>query len=669
MWAIIGDAGLWIATLAGAVSVVACLGARHRCGWLRVARIGAAASLGGFLIAGAGLMTSFWLCNFRNEYVASHTERALSLPLRLAAFWSGQEGSLLLWGIFTAAVAFATAHARRHIVHRGEPLTVGILTLLNLFFGLLLATASNPFVRGAAAPADGTGLNPELQHWAMILHPPVLFAGYAGFAVPFAIAFGSLAGGRTDNEWVGQIRRATMISWMLLGAGIVLGAYWAYVELGWGGYWAWDPVENTALLPLLTSTALIHTIILHQHRGMLKAWTVALAAATYILCIFGTYITRSGVIQSVHSFAASSIGTYFLVLLLVLIPVSIGFIVAKRRLLASDAPLPDDLLGREGTTWLGNILLVVMAATTLVGTIFPLISGLFLAEPVTSSRGFYNRIVAPMGIAVAFLMALAPLLVYGTDAARVLARRLITPGIAAVAAAAGAFAAGLHSPIGLACLATGVLGFAAVATAFTQDVRARMHRMGFGPLEAAARVIDGNHRRYGGLLAHVGALVLVLGIAGSSLLSVQASGRLAPGQSLVLGRYTLRFDGIAAVGGDNYTGAQANLALIDGSGRERALAPQRRFYDKSADTTNEISLSSSWREDVYVAFLAWDGPHAVVRAKINPGASWIWFGAIITVSGGILCLLPRLLPRPNIAVAPVATKAEPIIPLACGAAS
>jgi cytochrome c-type biogenesis protein CcmF len=651
---LIGNFSLCGAVLASAFALLACVAAGRigEARWLGRARLGLLTGAICLTVTGAALTIALYTLDLRFAYVANHTERALPPEYRLAAFWSGQEGSLLLWGWMIAAFSTLAAFLRRRLAGVAESGTLGTLAAIVMFFAALLLFAANPFalVKGTV-PFDGRGLNPQLQHWAMVLHPPTLFLGYAGFAVPFAIVVGALLARRTDNAWIAQTRRWVIAAWLFLGAGIALGAWWAYVELGWGGYWAWDPVENASLLPWLTGTALIHSVIIHEHRGMLKAWSVSLAALTFILCIFGTYLTRSGVIQSVHAFGESLIGTFFLAFLALLVVGSAVLIIGRRSLLRPDHRM-ESVVGREGLFLFGNVLFLIMTATTLVGTIFPLISGPFMKEPISVGPSFYNRVVGPMALVMAALMAAGPVLVYGVAAAGTLRRGLALPGIITVVALAVAAVLGLRSVTSLACLAIAVVAITTMLVTFMRVVAAQVSSNGGSSVLATAlRLIDTNHRRYGGQLAHLGIVLIILGVAGSSLYAEKETVKLAPGDTTRVGRYLFRYDGIKEVRGNNFTAVQADVTLLEPVRSARVLSPQRRFYDKAEDASSEIAIRAGLREDLYVVLAGWEagGAKTAIQVLVNPLTTWIWIGSIIVTAGGLFTLVPRLLPRPRLA--------------------
>ena len=651
MTSAIGNFSLCAAVLAACLSVLFAVagGRRGSDDMLRWARwcIGLIALF--IAVSSAALVIAFLTNDFRFAPVAAYSERALPLGYKLAAFWAGQEGSLLLWALMLGGLcAGAAVHFRDWNGVRGAAM-ISTLAVICGFFAALLLFAANPFTLVPdIVPRDGRGLNPMLQNPGMILHPPLLFMGYAGFAVPFAAAIGVLVAGTTDNRWLAKIRKWMLFAWLFLTAGIVLGAWWAYVELGWGGYWAWDPVENASLMPWLTATALMHSMMVQQHRGMFKRWNVSLITVTFILCIFGTYITRSGVIQSVHSFAPSLIGTFFLVFLLLLLVGSIGLIAVRFRRLRPEHAL-DGLVSREGAFLLGNVMLVVMTLTTVVGTTYPLTSSIFQSESVTVNAAFYNKVVGPAAIIVVALMTLGPILVFGKTAASQIARSLIVPGSCAAIVTGVVFAFGIHSIWALVSVFLVVLGTLTVFSNFLTSIAARRRNTGEGVVASTIRLIDGNHRRYGGQFAHLGVMMLVIGVIGSSIYNDSTILQMRSGESATLGDYSVTLVALDQVSGPNYEALQATVALSNDRGEEIAvLQPQKRLYTKWQDDFNtEVALRSTVVEDVYAVLAGWEagGEIVAIQLHFNPLVLWIWIGGIVMVIGSLFCILPRMLPR------------------------
>lgn len=665
MTSFIGNYSLTLAVLTAMFGVMACIAAARfdsrRWALAAYASTGVLAAL--YTLASAALFTAMLNSDFRFAYVVGYTEKALPDGYKMAAFWAGQEGSLLLWGwllaimgvIFTATYRPSFSPVGRHEPNRtlrqqartARFTAIATMLIVTGFFALLMLFTANPFRELAEIPADGRGLNPMLQDPGMLAHPPLLFLGYAGYTVPFAILMGSLVAGTRDNRWVLDLRRWSLAAWVFLSVGILLGAQWAYVELGWGGYWAWDPVENASLLPWLTGTAMLHSITVQARRGMFKVWNVCLIAMTFVLCIFGTYLTRSGVVNSVHTFGKSLVGNFFLVFMLLTIALSAGMILWRSRLLKSEQPL-ESLISREGAFLAGNVLLLIMTATTLVGTIFPLISGLFVAEPISVGEPFYNKVVVPMGLLLLAVMALGPVLVAGEDAGPRMARRLIVPVMLGLAAALAAWVGGLHNIWALGCVLVTITAAMAIVIDLIRSLLARVRLTGENPVAALLRIIDGDHRRYGGQITHVGMIMIAIGVTGSSVYGLKETFQLSPGQSASLGGYQVQFMKLHEVREAHYTAVEAMVAVTDPAGRTATLRPQRRFYDKHIEQPNsEVALRTNVREDLYVILAGWDkgGALTAIQVMVNPLVLWIWIGGIVLTLGGVFCLLPRLVPR------------------------
>ncbi len=600
----------------------------------------------------AALMTALVNSDFQNAYVASYTERALPMGYKIAAFWAGQEGSLLFWALLLAGMSAVAVRQFRSRGRTEQSVMLGTLALVCGFFTALMLFAANPFAQLPVTAVDGQGLNPMLQDPYMIAHPPLLFVGYAGYTIPWAMLLAALIAGRKDNQWIGATRKWLMISWLFLTVGIILGAKWAYIELGWGGYWAWDPVENASLLPWLTGTALLHSVMVQQHRGMFKIWNASLIAVTFLLCIFGTYLTRSGIVQSVHSFGESVIGTFFLVFLGVCVLLSLVVILRRRALLKSEHEV-QGLMTREGAFLALNVLLVLMTLTTLVGTIFPVISGAVLDEPVSVGQSFYHTAVIPISLALLAVMSIGPLLGYGKDATKKLIASLIVPGIAGAVAVGVAVALGLTNPWALICTAITTVAVFSIGSGLIQAVRQRRKIEDEGPLTATLRVIDNNHRRYGGQFVHLGVVMLMVGVAGSSLFSTKQTFQLTPGESADLNGYTVTRGELNQFRQANYTAIEAHVTLTPSDaigGAELSLHPQLRFYDKSMGGEHDhpsahVALDSTLTRDIYMTLAGWedDGKLVALEAIINPLIAWIWIGGIVMTLGAIFCLMPRLM--------------------------
>jgi cytochrome c-type biogenesis protein CcmF len=636
-----GELSLALAILAAVAALTASLAAGRfdSPGYLRLARWSLAAVAAAFVAASAVLLMALIGGDFQLVYVASFTDRALPLGYKLAAFWAGQEGSLLLWAVLLAIMSALAAFTIRSQSLVQAAATIGTLALVCTFFGFLLLLAADPFTISGAVPADGNGLNPMLRDPAMIAHPPLLFLGYAGFTVPFALMVGALVAGRRDESWIGPARIWTLIAWLGLTAGILLGARWAYVELGWGGYWAWDPVENASLLPWLTGIACFHSLIVQRQRGMLRIWSAWLLLGTFILCLFGTYITRSGIVDSVHGFGQSLTGTLFLAMIIAVTLAGSALLIWRRRLLRSAHEL-SGLIGREGGFLAGNILLAAMAVVVLLGTMFPVLSGWLSGTRTTLDAHFYDHVAAPIGLVVAALMATGPLLTYGEKAARKFAAGIAAPAALALIAAAAVYFHGIHNPWALACAAIA----AGAITTIIMDAARHPHSL------------VTNHRRSGAQVAHLGLILAIVGITGSSVFSVKQNDQLNPGDTITFSGMKLKLDSLAEDHFADYTAVTAAISVTSPDGSVIMLHPKRRFFQNWDEQPNSVvAIDSTWNRDLYLTLAGWDanGKNVAIQAILNPLVCWIWIGGCVLLAGGIICLIPRFEPARVAAAAPM----------------
>lgn len=614
-------------------------------------------------LASAALMSAIVNDDFANTYVASYSEKALPIGYKIAAFWAGQAGSLLLWAWMLVAMTVVLIWQQRKTTGHEAAASLGTMALVNAFFAAMLLFAASPFVTKSIAPLDGHGLNPMLQDPGMIAHPPALFVGYAGFTIPFAILIGALVANRKDDLWIVATRRWLLFSWLFLTIGILLGAQWAYIELGWGGYWAWDPVENASLLPWLTATALLHSIMVQQAKHTFRFQNAGLIAITFLLCIFGTYLTRSGVIQSVHTFPESPIGRFFLVFMVVCSVITLAMIVWRRGMLTSAYQLPG-MFNREGAFMVTNILLLIITATTLVGTIYPLISATFTGQSISVGPPFYNKVILPMSMILLLLMAMGPALQYGVSDARKIINNMRIPLVIAVLALIIALVMGMRNPWSLACTTISVLGvcnvFNGVVSVWLTNIKMSQ---GGNPLSILLRQVDDNHRRYGGQFVHLGMLMIMVGIAGSSLYNEKTTAKLKINEEVTFSGYTLLMQKLDEVRMANYSAVQATVQMTSPDGSVRTLTPEVRFYDKSEQPNTQIALQTGLKRDLYVTLAGWeekkDGYHVALQAIVNPLVAWIWIGGIVMSLGTIFAMLPKLLPqRKQAAVADVALTAQ-----------
>lgn len=593
------------------------------------------------LLASAALVVSFLIHDFGVVYVASQSSRAMPWYFVTAAVYSGQEGSLLYWAmmlaIFSAIFVFTSRRAPASMV----PYVMATLMGIEIFFVLMLTTVSSPFVRTAHAPADGIGLNPLLRDPGMLIHPPTLLMGFMSFSLPFAFAVAALLTGKLDSEWLRSIRRWMLAAWSIQTAGLLLGAWWAYHVLGWGGYWGWDPVENAALLPWLTATAFLHSTMVQERRGMLKVWNLSLVMASFALSIFGTFEVRSGLISSVHSFAYSAVGGYFLVFLGLIILFSLGLFFFRLPKLRPEQEF-DSLISREGSFLLNNFLLVGITFATLWGTLFPLISQAFGHQSETVGAPFYDQVNGPLFAALILAMGVGPLLAWRRTAPHTLWRNLLPPAIIAGVCALILPLAGIRDiapNVGFA-----VCAFTAMAILYElwRGMYVR-HSHGEAYPIALVRLIQRYRRRYGGYLVHLGLICLAVGIIGSLAFQQERDASLKPGQSITIGAYKLVYFGNTDTIDADAERIAAQLQVWHNGQLQRYIYPARQFYPHfQNEPASQISITTENLTDLYVFLADWQGAgQASIRVFLNPLVPLIWSGGLLMLFGGCICWWPE----------------------------
>ncbi len=587
-----GSAVLALAFLTAVFAAVAALiGRRGDRRWIDVSRRSLYGLFALLTLCVVLIEISFLGDDFSFKIVQEHSSIETPTFYKLAAMWSSQEGSLLLWAwvlsIASSLALLATRNKLREIVPYATAVMAGVAAF---FTGLMLfAGGVNPFATLSPAPADGIGLNPLLQHPSMMIHPPMLYSGYVAFTVPFAFAIGALVTRRLDAAWIRSTRRFALIAWAFLGLGLLLGARWSYTELGWGGYWAWDPVENAALMPWLMGTAFLHSIMVQEKRGMLKVWNACLIVATFSLALLGTFLVRSGVLQSIHAFGDSTVGPYILGLIAVVLIGSTALIVSRLDDLRSEKRI-DSLASREAVFLVNNLLLVALCAAIFWGTFFPLISEFFTGEKSSLAAPWFDRYTTPLAILLVLFTGVGPLLAWRRISWTSARRMFLAPAlVAALAALAlGVFTDAANKPWALALFAFAAFALTGLAQEFWRGARARQSLHG-GTLPAAlAGVVTRNRRRYGGYVVHAGVAVLLIGIAASSSFQTKQDLRLRPGQSAVVDGYTVTYvRPTAKVDGLAFTAGAVERVTKDG--KTFTLYPTRRFYRPTGAGGGSIS--------------------------------------------------------------------------------
>ncbi|MFH1277158.1 MAG: heme lyase CcmF/NrfE family subunit [Candidatus Eisenbacteria bacterium] len=591
--------------------------------------------------------------DFGNTYVAGHSNEELPLAYKVTALWAGQEGSLLFWHWLLTAYGMAVIFANRNRNRDLMPYVTSILLVSGFFFANLNLFVANPFGQlvqehaGGIVPfaaADGRGLNPLLQHPVMVIHPPLLYLGYVGFVVPFAFAVAALWTKSPGVRWLLVARRWSLFAWLFLTAGVILGARWAYVELGWGGYWAWDPVENASLMPWLTGTAFLHSVIIQEKRGMLKVWNISLIIATYMLCVFGTFLTRSGIVSSVHAFAQSPVGFYFITFIGFGLLVSVGLVLSRKEYLKSEQTL-DSMLSRESSFLFNNLLFLVACFAVLWGTMFPVISEAVRGEKISVGPPFFNRINIPVGLFMLFLSGLAPLLAWRRTSWSSLRRSFALPVTGMVVTGAVLFLMAVRSMYSLICFSLAVFVVVTIVSEFYRGARVRRRQLGEPILKALGNLMLRNPRRYGGYIVHFGVVLVFIGIAGSAY-NRNVVQELQVGGEMELGKYKVRVENLEEGVTPNYEYARAALALFDGDRPIGRYTPERRYYNASEQPSSEVEIHSTFVEDLYLVYAA-SGAHggAVIQVYRNPLVRWVWIGGIVMVAGTLVCLVPSRRPR------------------------
>jgi cytochrome c-type biogenesis protein CcmF len=594
------------------------------------------------VVASAVLLAALLRRDFSFTYVAMHTSERLPTPYAISAFWGGQAGSLLLWllvltGLSAVAVVFDRRAGRELLAW-----TVPVLGAIGSFFAFLLVAVASPFAT-QAAPPDGAGLNPSLQNPYMLAHPPLLYLGYVGLTIPFAFAMGALLSRRTDERWIVATRRWTLVAWTALGIGQLLGAHWAYVEVGWGGFYAWDPVENAALMPWLAATAFLHSVMIQEKRGMLKVWNVLLVVLAFGLSLFGTFLTRSGVITSIHSFTQSSIGPWFLGFICVVTIGSLALVVARLPLLRARTRL-ESLASREATFLYNNLLLVALCLTVLWGVTYPLLSEAVRGEAVTVGRPYYDFFLRVFGLPLLLLMGIGPLVAWRRASLRALARTFVWP--AGVAVGTGfvllAFGAGSSLP-GLVAYTFSAFVLATIVLEFVRGTRARRSLSGEPLPTAFASLVGRNRRRYGGYVVHAAVVLLALGIAGSEAYDTIREQRLRPGEAMQAGAYTLRYTGLTQRQGPNALELRAHIEVSRAGKRIGSLAPGKNRYAAEQQTSNEMAIHRDWLRaedlDVIADQINADGS-VYLKALVKPLVNLLWLAGLVFLGGALIALWP-----------------------------
>ena len=650
---LLGTLALWLALLVGIWGALAGFvgGLNDRPDLAHSARHAVFAMCGALIVAVVSLEWALFQHDFNVEYVAAYTSRNLPIFYTWSALYAGQKGSLLFWAtvlsLFGSLALVLTPRRHRELL----PYVAGVVSVVAAFFiSVMLFGHANPFQRLPYTPLDGSGLNPQLQNPGMVFHPPMLYLGYISITIPFAFAIAALLSKRLDTDWLVAIRKWTLLSWLFLSVGICLGMWWAYVELGWGGYWAWDPVENASLLPWLTMTAFLHSVMIQEKRGMLKKWNLALIIGSWLLSIFGTFITRSGVISSVHSFTQSSVGYFFLAFLIVSGVASFALYANRLPLLEAEARL-ESMVSREASFLFNNLLFIGIAFSVLWGTLFPILSELVQGVKITYGPATFNFVNIPLGLALLLLTGIGPLIAWRRASVPNLRRQFAVPATAGGFMALVLLVAGMRDFYAVVAMGLGGFVAATIVQEFARGTGARRRQYGEAYPLAFARLIARNRRRYGGYIVHAGIVILFVAFAGMTF-KTETEATLRPGESASLRSpygYTYTFTSLGLSQYDALN-RQVTAAAVEvrRDGRKIGLLnPEKRqhvdaFGRPTFQPSTEPGIMSLLREDLYVVMggVVNGTEQAVFRFTINPLVWWVWYGGMIIALGGLIVMWP-----------------------------
>ena len=631
------------------------------------ARRAGMASFASVLIAAGALVYAALTNDFSVAYILHHSNRALPPAYKFAVLWSGQEGSILFWALLLSAYGFVL-RLRHKVDQRLVAMASMVLAGIQVFFLIMVNFVANPFGMMDRLAIDGNGLNPLLQYPEMVIHPPMLYLGYVGVSVPFAFALAALIMRYPGEKWIHITRRWTMVAWLFLTVGITLGAHWAYAVLGWGGYWGWDPVENASLLPWLSTTAFLHSVMMQEKRGMMKVWNVWLIFITFMLSILGTLLTRSGIVSSVHSFAQSSIGDWFTSFLVIIFAVCLVFYIRNRNHLKSENKL-ESLVSRESSFMFNNLVLLGACFAVLCGTLFPILSEAVRDVKMNLGAPFYNKIMVPIGLFLVFLTGVGPLLAWRSTSVGSIKRNFAIPATAAllVEILVGAVLVrnGVHFwtdggqiyAMLAFCLSTLVI--ATVSSEFIRGGLVWKNKLQTNLFAGMYQLTRRNMRRYGGYVAHFGFVLVIIGLAGAAF-NQDKEQEIGKGDTVKIGRYTLVGQEYTEDDNANYRSQAALLEVYKNGQFLTQLNPEERFFKASdRQPVHIVANHSTLREDLYVVFegLDSDTGHPIIKVIINPLVNWIWIGVLVLVFGTGMALVPNADPVSALAPASVVVSA------------
>ena len=656
---ILGEFALWIALPVGLWGAILGFvgGHKQRGNLVRSAERSVYAVFFLLILSSAGIMTAFLTDRFEYWYVANYSNRALDTFYKVSGLWAGQRGSLVFWVLLLAMFSALAVFTNRNKNREFMPYVVGVLlSICSFFLVVLLFGEVNPFERLAFTPADGRGLNPQLQNYWMTIHPPTLYLGFTAFTVPFAFAMAALLSGKLDARWIVITRGWILLSWFFLANGIIFGMRWAYEELGWGGFWFWDPVENASLLPWLTATAFLHSIQIQENRGMLKVWNMSLVSLTFLLTIFATFLTRSGLIESVHTFAENTtIAMIFLTFLGVVTGICVLLIAWRYPLLKSENQI-QSFLSRESAFLFNNLIFLGAAFAIMWGTLFPLITEGLTGQAITVGPPFFNRVNLPIGIALLALMGIGPVIAWRKASRRNLIKNFVWPVVVGAAVVAGLYMQGARQTMALVTFGVAAFVMTIICVEFVKGTRARAHIEGEGIPKAFVHLVLRNRRRWGGYIVHVGVVMIFTAFAGAAF-DREVTQTLDPGESVTIQsafghEYRLTYQGISSPRGQNMLRQAVALMTVERNGVPvGSLTAEKRLYITWQAPVSEVGIRSTFFEDLYLILEQVEdlggafendasSQRATFEVQVNILVGWIWYGGLILTIGSLIAMWP-----------------------------
>jgi cytochrome c-type biogenesis protein CcmF len=638
---VIGNIALILGAVISAYSIVAnIIGVRKKSSkWLESAQ-GAMLSL--LLVGSTSTFILLYLLGtsqFQYKYVAQYTNLELPLVYKLTAFWAGNAGSLLLWtfllSLYSAIIVLSKKKQNEML-----PYVSSILSINLLFFYVVMLISGNPFEMTETIPPDGKGLNPMLQNPGMVIHPVTLYMGYVGLAIPFAYAIAALIMKRMDALWIKLTRKWTLTAWLFLTIGNIVGGWWAYLELGWGGYWAWDPVENASFMPWLTVSAFLHSVMIQERKNMLKTWNLSLIILSYILSLFGTFLVRSGILTSVHAFGDSNLGTYFLLFMAFMLLFSMYVVISRYQLIKKDSLPIQSYFSKESSFLLNNYILVAATFAVFWGTMYPLISEALTGTKVNVGAPYFNKVMAPIMLALILLMAICPLISWQKAVFNRFIKNAYLPLLPGILFAITLIFSGVKGVYAIGGLSVTVIMLFTHFLEVIRGVRARRKATKENIILATVRLTRKNQRRYGGYLVHIGIAFIAVGVICSNAYSTEVMKTVSKGETVSIGDYKLTFEELSERSERGNGIVHANLAVSYKGKNKGTIKPEKIFYDKWPEPSSEVAIKTNWKEDLYVVLSSWESNEKITLVmKINSFVSWIWLGGVIMVLGTAIALI------------------------------